>query len=180
MRSYVVPAEYASTITAILKTEMGAHDYYRVLAAKAPNKDFEYIFTMLANEEKKHFYMICEMRRKEPVETPRPDPTVVAALDIFDQLYADPGVDLLGAKDEVELYERVHELEGRKRDVYLQRAQSATDPDVKKLFAIAALEGQKHCNLLAELVCMAKEGAQCSEALDKAKTYDAVYDLYSL
>ena len=45
----------------LLKVEKDGEEYYRDLAAKAPNKGFQRIFTMLADEEQKHYAAIEDM-----------------------------------------------------------------------------------------------------------------------
>lgn len=152
LRSYVAPADI-KVIDWLLKVEKDGHNYYRGLAAKAPNKEFEYIFTMLANEEKKHYDAIQQMRFSEDVQAKLEESAIVATtLNIFEKLKVDPDVDLLAAKHQVALFEEARDLEARNRAEYLQRAREATDPEVKKLFVQIALEEQKHYTALDELV----------------------------
>ena len=45
----------------LLKVEKDGEEYYRELAANAPNKGFARIFNMLADEEEKHYAAIEDM-----------------------------------------------------------------------------------------------------------------------
>ena len=55
---------------------------------------------------------------------------------VFDQIRADPTVDLLAAKDQLELYAAARDLEARNRDEYIARASAASDPKVRALFEL--------------------------------------------
>jgi rubrerythrin len=164
-------------INYLLKVESEGHKYYKELADKAPNRGFAYIFNMLARDEKKHYDAIEQLSFTgtfEMANTTIPGNT----LTMFEKLRADPDVNLLAARDQVELYEQARNLEARNRDEYLQRARDATDPDVKKLFLHVALEEQKHYVLLNELLCFVRSDDEPMMNAETPRNTDAYVDDY--
>lgn len=87
-------------------------EYYRELAAKAPNAGFKYIFTMLADEELKHYRAIEDMHSSG--ETTLGKSTILhSTKTIFEQLRDDPSTDLVASKGVLDLDLHV-EVEGQK------------------------------------------------------------------
>ena len=66
LRTLVRPRFHGTADTGVLeyllKVEKDGEEYYRNLANNAPNPGFKYIFTMLADEEAKHYAAIERMQ----------------------------------------------------------------------------------------------------------------------
>ena len=106
VRFYAPSGGDMKVINYLLKVESEGHKYYKELADKAPNRGFAYIFNMLARDEKKHYDAIEQLSFTgtfEMANTTIPGNT----LTMFEKLRADPDVNLLAARDQVELYEQV-------------------------------------------------------------------------
>uniref|UniRef100_A0A7S4FNN2 Rubrerythrin diiron-binding domain-containing protein n=1 Tax=Eutreptiella gymnastica TaxID=73025 RepID=A0A7S4FNN2_9EUGL len=135
----------------LLKVEKDGEEYYRGLAEKATNPGFKRILTMLADDEARHYQAIEDMAHSG--DTGMGKSTILKTTkSVFDQIRADPTVDLLAAKDQLELYAAARDLEARNRDEYIARASAASDPKVRALFELVANEEQKHYIMIDELI----------------------------
>eukprot|EP00667_Euglena_gracilis_P032340 EG_transcript_49403 len=87
----------------LLKVEKDGEDYYRELAARAPNPGFKYIFTMLADEEAKHYRAIEELQASGDLSLEKS--TILGETrNTFEQLKADPNAKITATKDQIDLY----------------------------------------------------------------------------
>uniref|UniRef100_A0A7S4GDA3 Rubrerythrin diiron-binding domain-containing protein n=1 Tax=Eutreptiella gymnastica TaxID=73025 RepID=A0A7S4GDA3_9EUGL len=165
----------------LLKVEKDGEEYYRDLAAKAPNKGFQRIFTMLADEEQKHYAAIEDMAHSG--ETRLGKSTILGVTKtIFEEVRADPNVDFLSSKDQLAVYTEARDIEARNRDEYVKRAKSVKDPKVRALFELVAAEEQKHYVMLDELIQFigkAEPGSgRWTESAEFNRLDDDLYDNY--
>eukprot|EP00667_Euglena_gracilis_P020824 EG_transcript_22617 len=145
------------------------------------NPGFKYIFTMLADEEAKHYRAIEELQASGDLSLEKS--TILGETrNTFEQLKADPNAKITATKDQIDLYLEARAIEARNRDEYIKRAQLATDPKVKALFQLVANEEQKHYVMIDELIQFvgkAEPGRGAwIESAEFNRLDDALYDNY--
>jgi rubrerythrin len=128
------------------KKEQFSMDLYTELAGKTHSDGLRGIFTMLAEEEKKHYRIVADMAREIPagaLETP----VLKKASGIFKKMQQGARQSVFPGS-ELELYEKAGRHEKESRDFYLQRASETKDELQKSVFKRLAAEEQKHLVLL--------------------------------
>jgi len=152
-------ADSISILDFLLKSEKDGEQYYRDLAANAPNPEIRRIFTLLANEEEKHYRALQQWRGSADAAFGDSNACTLLGTtrSIFEDLRNDPHMQLLSLTDHLALYTEIRNIEARSRDAYLERARRAQDPDVRALLRRMAHEEQKHFLMLDELVLFIKE-----------------------
>lgn len=133
--------------------EKDGENYYRRLATAATDAGLRSIFTLLAEDEVKHFRVVEQMRN-EPGAVPSMAATAVlaSARSIFAQLadfkedYFDP------EQPQLEIYRRALELEARSRDFYREKAQVVPAGPQRELLLRLAAEEEEHYRLIDQVV----------------------------
>ncbi len=133
-----------------LEMETTAKDHYRLLAHEAPNKGLAIVFTMLADEEVKHYWVISQMQTKSPVELAHP--TIVAdAKEVFSRMAR--GKEKFGPDtSQIDLYRKAQDVERKSRIFYAEQCRQATGEHQKKILGQLADEEDKHYALLESII----------------------------
>jgi rubrerythrin len=133
-----------------LEKEKYSLDYYNQLKDKTNNKGLSSIFSMLADEEKKHVEIVKQMQQQTP-QTVTETNVLGNATAIFEKMRESMQSfdDDLG---EVELYEKARDIEKKARQFYLEKAEVVTNASHREIFQKLAAEEQKHFVLL-ERIC---------------------------
>jgi rubrerythrin len=130
--------------------EKYAEEFYRDRAAKSPGKGLAEIFTLLANEEEKHFELIEKMQADAPAELG--DTNVLAdATAIFEKI-REGAKKFSFDKSELELYKEAQNIEQSARKFYIEKANEVKPPAQKDIFLKLAEEEKKHYFLLDNIV----------------------------
>jgi len=133
-----------------MQKEKYSEHYYRQLADQTSNKGLEGIFSMLAEEEAKHYSVIEQMRSKIPQKICNTD-VLSDAKDIFMQMRK--GTGKFDFDDsEIETYKKAQDIEKTSREFYLQKADEVEDHCQKGIFKKLAEEENKHYFLLDNII----------------------------
>ena len=130
--------------------EKYSEDFYRDRAAKSPDKGLAEIFTMLANEEEKHFELIDKMQADAPAELD--DTNVLAdAITVFEKI-RQGDKKFTFDKSELEMYKEAQKIEQSARKFYLEKANEVEPQTQKDIFLKLAEEEKKHYFLLDNII----------------------------
>jgi rubrerythrin len=133
-----------------MEKEKYSEDYYRQLAAKADNKGLQKIFSMLADEEAKHYSVVEQMKSKIPERVSNTD-VLSDAKSIFEQVKQAADKFSFQAS-QVETYKKAQDIEKESREFYLQKADEVQDHCQKGIFRKLAEEENKHYFLLDNII----------------------------
>ncbi len=132
-----------------MQMEKDGEAYYRKLAEQAPGEGLKRIFTMLADDEVKHYAIFAALDRETPPEMD--DTTVMAgARNVFQDIAA-AGGDEPNA-DQVDAYREAQQVEIRSRDLYLEKAAALAEGSARTLLQRIAAEEDKHAKLLGHII----------------------------
>ncbi|MFH1010261.1 MAG: ferritin family protein [bacterium] len=132
-----------------MQMEKDGEAYYRELAQKCGDKGLARIFTMLADEEVKHYRIFSRMK-KGKVEVP---PTTILSdvKNIFAQM-KEKGEQLAVSADQIALYRKAQEIEKKSEDFYGEKAAEVREPGQKESFLKIADEEKKHFLILEGII----------------------------
>ncbi len=132
-----------------MQMEKDGEEYYYQLAQETNDKGLQAIFSMLAQEEAKHYEFISKARTARPqmAETS----ILTDAKNIFAQIKEsgesfDPDSGQTGA------YKKAQEIEKRSMDFYKEKAEEVEQDYQKELFLKLAVEEKKHYFLLQNII----------------------------
>ena len=135
-----------------MEKEHQSADYYRDLAQQCNNEGLTTIFTMLAEEEEKHFHMVQAMRergRPEPSES-----TVLKdAVSVLRRMSKERDAMTCQAS-QVDLYKKAQEFEEESENYYKEKAGEIEDTFQKKLLTNLAEHEHRHYMLLETIIQM--------------------------
>lgn len=132
-----------------MQMEKDGEDYYRQLAAQTENKGLRSIFTMLADEEVKHYETIKKMR----AESPRLVKSQILknVKNIFARIKSS-GEKFNFDNKQINLYRKAQEIEKKSQDFYLKKAKEVKTAYQKNIFLKLAEEEKKHYVLLDNII----------------------------
>lgn len=132
-----------------MRMEKDGENYYRQLVKKTDNKGIKAIFTMLAEEEVKHYKTVAQMRTQRPQMA---ETTVLAdAKNIFAQMKESGEPFDFGAK-QPKLYEKAQDIEKKSEEFYREKANEVEQQYQPELFLKLAEEEKKHYFLLENII----------------------------
>ena len=139
------PYEYA------MEMEKEGEAFYRDLATQTDNTGLKRIFTMLADNEVKHYQAFKSMNEKgaELTETP----IIEDVKAIFQEMKVANETDGID-QGQSKLYEEALLVENKNEAFYRAKAEESTDPAHKEIFIKIADEEKNHVVLLTNLVEM--------------------------
>jgi len=133
-----------------MQKEKYSEHYYRRLADDANNTGLSNIFTMLADEEAKHYSVVEQMKSKVPENVCNTD-VFVDAGNVFKRMKEGANKFSFEAS-QVETYKKAQEIEKESREFYLQKADEGEDRSQKDIFQKLAEEENKHYFLLENII----------------------------
>jgi len=140
-----------------MKVEKEGEAYYREMAAAATNSGLKRIFTMLADEEVKHYNVFKNMMKKEDMDLKDLD-LITDTKTIF-QTLADEKDNVTFDADQVQFYKDAITREKDSHDFYAEKAEELDNEKQKKIFLHVAKEEIKHRQILEEIVTFLEEPA---------------------
>jgi len=133
-----------------MEKEKYSEDYYRRLAGKIENIGLKNIFTMLADEEAKHYTIVANM--KENINPELAKTTILSdAKEIFVKM-RDVAEKFDFNISQVELYNKAKDIEVQSRKFYLEKKEQVENASQKEIFQKLADQEQKHFVLLENIV----------------------------
>jgi rubrerythrin len=142
--------------TFALQMEKDGENYYRELATKSGNEGLKKIFTMLADEEVKHFRLIETMREKSHLPEVVDAQVLTAAKNIFIQM-REGKLDFsqghfVDTTEETNAYRKARDIEEQSKQFYLEKAAQSTDQQTRTNLEKIAAEEQKHYHIMDNIV----------------------------
>ncbi|MDT4761105.1 ferritin family protein [Sphaerochaeta sp. PS] len=138
--------------TIAIQLEQEGAKFYEDLATKASTKGFISIFTILANDEKKHEKLFTSLQKNsKPIMVS----TTVSeeAKAIFKNFKTE---DYLVEAPQVSMYEKALEIEQKSIDLYSSSLASLEDDAARDIVKKIIAEEKKHFETLEELVTMVR------------------------
>jgi rubrerythrin len=134
-----------------MQLEKDGENYYRRLAQGTDNKGVQTIFTMLADEEVRHFNIIKDAKSQTPQQI-RESTILDDTKNIFAELQQSGEQWDLNAEQKG-LYKKARDIEEKSRKFYLEKAQQVNQ-EQKQIFLKLAEEERKHYVLLENLLTL--------------------------
>jgi len=128
--------------------ELSGEQFYRSLAQEAKSPGLKSIFNMLADDETRHreiFEKMSDMGFSGKIETK----IIKNANEVFKSVGRD---ELLGEKDQVEVYKKAGEIEKKSIDYYKELFDLVKDDTSKNTILKIIEEEKKHHTLLEFLI----------------------------
>jgi len=133
-----------------MEKEKYSEDYYRRLAEKTGSIGLRNIFTMLVDEEAKHYAIVSNMKKN--VISQVADTSVLSdAKEIFADM-RDTAENFDFNISQLELYKKAKDIEKQSRQFYLEKKEQVDDISQKKIFQKLADQEHKHFILLENIV----------------------------
>jgi len=133
-----------------LQMEKDGETYYRELADKSGEKGLKTIFTMLADDEVKHYQVVQGMMKNQ--KATMADTTVLSkAKNIFAEMKSSGKHMDLGVSH-ITLYKHAQENEKKSEDFYRDKANEASDATIKAIMLKLAEEEKRHYFLLENII----------------------------
>ena len=133
-----------------MEKELYAQNYYQELAEKSPYEGMKYILSILANEEKKHYDFVKNL--KEGSKELPPASTLGKDIKATFQKMRDSKEKFSFEISQVELYKKAQEIEMEAKKHYLDKMEELENEEQKKIFKIFADEEQGHYDLLQNII----------------------------
>jgi rubrerythrin len=130
--------------------EKEAESLYRQLADNTGNEGFKSIFSMLADEEGRHYSILEEMNNEVPPELSDSD-ILPNANEVIKKMSRKKEAFEIET-DQVELYKNAQEIEKQSRDFYREKAGEVQDAFQKEIFEKLADQEQNHYVLLDNII----------------------------
>ena len=140
-----------------MKVEKEGEAYYREMAAAASNAGLKKIFTMLADEEVKHYNVFKNMMKKEPMNLDDLD-LITDTKTIFQTLLEEKD-NVTFDVDQIQFYKDAIAREENSHDFYAEKAKEIENENEKEIFIHIANEEIKHKHVLEEIVIFLEEPA---------------------
>ena len=132
-----------------MQMEKDGENYYRRLAQGAGSKGVKTIFTMLADEEVRHFEILRQAKAQVPQQI-RESKILDDTKNIFIELQQSKEKWDLDAEQK-ELYKKARDIEEKSRKFYLEKSQLVGE-EQKQILLKLAEEERKHYVLLENLL----------------------------
>ena len=134
-----------------MQMEQDGEKFYLLLAESCQVKGIATIFTMLANEEVKHYNTIVHLQ-KNAGNSPMVKTAVLENVkNIFIRMKEEKA-DVRIDSSELESYRKAMAIEEMSWKFYLDKADNADEGDVKQIFLRLAGEEEKHLRILENIV----------------------------
>ncbi len=132
-----------------MQMEKDGEDYYYQLAQETNDKSLRAVFSMLAQEEAKHYEIISKAR------TARPQMAETSILTDVKNIFAqmvDSGESFDPDSGQVGAYKKAQEIEKKSMDFYREKAKVVEQEYQKEIFLKLAEEEKKHYFLLQNII----------------------------
>jgi rubrerythrin len=142
--------------TFAMQMEKDGETYYRELGKKSQHAGLKKIFTMLADEEVKHFEIIKRLREKAGLPEVVDSKVLTEVKNIFEEMRAGklsfaPGYSI-DTTEATNAYMKARDIEEKSRKFYLEKAEEAVDKQSALLLKMLAREEDKHYRIMDNLV----------------------------
>lgn len=140
-----------------MKVEKEGEAYYREMADAATNAGLKKIFTMLADEEVKHYNVFKDMMKNDDIDLDNLD-LITDTKTIFETLSAEKD-NVSFDINQIQFYKDAMAREDDAHDFYAEKAAQLDDEKQKEIFLQVAKEEEKHKKVLEEIIAFLEEPA---------------------
>ena len=148
-----------------MNLEKEGEEFYRKLAEEAKQPGLSKIFTMLANEEVKHYKMFKKLSKDSGAITIPNMEVFKEAKEIFAEMQKD-AVAYTFEDQQVDFYRRAVKTEDNAYEQYMEKAEEETNPQRKEIFLEIAKEELKHKELLEGILEYVEQPANWLESAE--------------
>lgn len=138
-----------------MKVEKEGEAYYREMASNSPNAGLKKIFSMLADEEVKHYNVFKRMMQKSDIKVEDLN-LITDTKTIFETLLEEKDNVNFDAQ-QIKFYKDAIAREENSEKYYLEKAKELEDENEKAIFIEIAKEEVKHKRVLEEIVLFLEE-----------------------
>jgi rubrerythrin len=136
--------------------ETEGEKYYRELVTKCKTEGLKKIFTMLADEEVKHFKVIKRLQEKSNLAEVVDSEVLTDVKNIFEEM-RDGKLDFeqghyVDTTEETNAYRKARDIEEASREFYLVKAEETGDEQAKNILKKLAGEENKHFRIMDTIV----------------------------
>lgn len=132
-----------------MQMEMDGKAFYLEIESRVDNKGLKSIFSILADDEQKHYEVLKALRDQQP---PMEQTKVLEnAKNIFAEMKGKAD-EFVSTGSHVGMFKKAQGLEEKSRDFYLEKAEEVSDPYQKEIFARLAGEEKRHYFLLDNII----------------------------
>ncbi|MEN8257585.1 MAG: ferritin family protein [Thermodesulfobacteriota bacterium] len=135
-----------------MQMEKDGENYYRKLAKECNNVGLRGIFTMLADEEVKHYKVVEKLTKKD--KTPQLAETNILenVKNIFIEM-KDVKQDLhIDTSEEADNYRKARDIEDMSQKFYLEKADQVEGEQARQIFLQLAHEEERHLRIMENIV----------------------------
>ncbi len=138
-----------------MKVEKEGEAYYRELASMSPNSGLKRIFSMLADEEVKHYNVFKNMMKKEKLNLNELN-LLTDTKTIFETLRQEKD-NINFNKEQIKFYKDAIAREENSHDFYIEKSKEINNKEEREIFVQIANEETKHRKILEEIVVFLEE-----------------------
>jgi len=135
-----------------MQMEKDGENYYRELADASRLAGLKRIFSMLAEEEVKHFQFIDELRKKQGQANLAETSILNDVKNIFVDMKEEKPDLHIDTTAETESFRKARDIEEKSMVFYQEKAEEAVDQLEKDLLLRLAKEEEKHMHIMQNLV----------------------------
>lgn len=135
-----------------MQMEKDGEKYYRDLARNTESTGLRKIFTMLADEEVKHYEVVEKLSRKAPNPQFADTNVLENVKNIFVEMKESKPVLKIDTTEETESYRKARDLEEMSRKFYADKAAQAENEQTRRIFKTLAREEEKHFRIMENIV----------------------------
>lgn len=135
-----------------MQMEKDGENYYRELTAKCGTIGLRRIFTMLADDEVRHFQMIQQLQMKMAAVQTGETVILENVKNIFVEMKEEKQELYIDSTAETIAYRKACDIEDDSRRFYLENAAKSEDEPTRKVFQQLAREEEKHLRVMEAVV----------------------------
>ncbi len=135
-----------------MQMEKDGENYYRKLIEGCKDPGLKKIFTMLADEEVKHYTFIKQLRQKTGLPEVNETQILENVKNIFIGMKEGKQVPQIDTTKETDAYRKACDIEEMSRKFYLEKAQEVEGEQAKLLLNQLAKEEEKHLRIMENIV----------------------------
>ncbi len=136
-----------------MQMERDGENYYRQLADQCEVVGLQEIFTMLAEEEVKHYKVVEQLKEQNATSPELSDAKIIDNVkNVFLAMKEEKPEMHGGETEQTHAYRKARDIEDQSHKFYLEKAKEVEGEHGQKLFLQLACEEEKHVRIMDEIV----------------------------
>ncbi|MDO5674166.1 MAG: ferritin family protein [bacterium] len=135
-----------------MQMEKEGEDYYRALAKDSASPGLVKIFTMLADEEVKHFKVIESLKRKDQSPLAAKTDILQQVKNVFMEMRDTREYPRIDATKATQEYSKACAIEKNSQAFYQEKAEQAEEGHIREIFQRLAKEEARHLAIMENIV----------------------------